>query len=67
VVLVSTAAALGGVLFGYDTSVINGTVDAIQARFGMSSGLLGFVVSAALLGSAVGAWFAGRSPTGSAA
>jgi len=59
VILVSTAAALGGFLFGYDTSVINGTVDAIEARFNMSSGLLGFVVSSALLGSVVGAWFAG--------
>jgi SP family sugar:H+ symporter-like MFS transporter len=59
VVLVSVAAALGGFLFGYDTAVINGTVDAIQDRFGMSAGLLGFVVSSALLGCAVGAWFAG--------
>ncbi|MDG4826187.1 sugar porter family MFS transporter [Asanoa sp. WMMD1127] len=59
VVLVSSAAALGGFLFGYDTSVINGTVDAIEDQFNMSSELLGFVVSSALLGAAVGAWFAG--------
>jgi sugar porter (SP) family MFS transporter len=59
VILVSIAAALGGFLFGYDTAVINGTVDAIQERFDMSAGLLGFVVSSALLGCAVGAWFAG--------
>jgi MFS transporter, SP family, sugar:H+ symporter len=59
VILVSVAAALGGFLFGYDTAVINGTVDAIEAEFGMSAGLLGFVVSSALLGCAVGAWFAG--------
>jgi SP family sugar:H+ symporter-like MFS transporter len=59
VVLVSSAAALGGFLFGHDTSVINGTVDAIEDQFDMSSGLLGFVVSSALLGTAVGAWFAG--------
>jgi SP family sugar:H+ symporter-like MFS transporter len=59
VILVSAAAALGGFLFGYDTSVINGTVDAIEDQFNMSSGLLGFVVSSALLGAAVGAWFAG--------
>src|SRR5689334_2138762 len=59
VVFVSTAAALGGFLFGYDTAVINGTVDAVQAEFGLSAVVLGFVVSAALLGCAVGAWFAG--------
>ncbi|MEV1285902.1 sugar porter family MFS transporter [Micromonospora sp. NPDC049679] len=59
VVLVSGAAALGGFLFGYDTAVINGTVDALEAQFDMSAGLLGFVVSSALLGCAVGAWFAG--------
>ncbi|SDY08839.1 MFS transporter, sugar porter (SP) family [Micromonospora pattaloongensis] len=59
VVLVSGAAALGGFLFGYDTAIINGTVDAIEAEFHMSAGLLGFVVSSALLGCAVGAWFAG--------
>ncbi|HET6213122.1 MAG TPA: sugar porter family MFS transporter [Micromonosporaceae bacterium] len=58
-VLVAGAAALGGFLFGYDTAVINGTVDAVQAAFGISSGALGFVVSSALLGCAVGAWFAG--------
>jgi SP family sugar:H+ symporter-like MFS transporter len=59
VILVSVAAALGGFLFGYDTAVINGTVDSIQDRFNLSSGVLGFVVSSALLGCAVGAWFAG--------
>jgi len=59
VVLVAGSAALGGFLFGYDTAVINGTVDAIQSQFHMSNLVLGFVVSSALLGSAVGAWFAG--------
>ena len=59
VVLVAATAALGGFLFGYDTAVINGTVDAVQQQFGISSTYLGFVVSSALLGCAVGAWFAG--------
>jgi SP family sugar:H+ symporter-like MFS transporter len=59
VILVAGTAALGGFLFGYDTAVINGAVDAIQASFGMSDLLLGFVVSSALLGCAVGAWYAG--------
>jgi SP family sugar:H+ symporter-like MFS transporter len=59
VILLAVAAAVGGFLFGYDTSVINGTVDAVKADFHMSSTALGFVVSSALLGCAVGAWFAG--------
>ncbi|GAB3287434.1 sugar porter family MFS transporter [Parasphingorhabdus pacifica] len=59
VVMIASAAALGGFLFGYDTSVINGGVDAIQAHFNVGSGLTGLVVSSALLGSAVGAAIAG--------
>ncbi|MPZ29112.1 MAG: sugar porter family MFS transporter [Micromonosporaceae bacterium] len=57
--MVSITAALGGFLFGYDTAVINGAVDAVRADFGMSAGLTGFVVSSALIGAGAGAWFAG--------
>lgn len=57
---VAVAAALGGFLFGYDTAVINGTVDALQGTFGLSPTMLGLVVSAALPACAAGAWFAGR-------
>ncbi|WP_203661064.1 sugar porter family MFS transporter [Actinocatenispora rupis] len=59
VLFLAIAAAVGGFLFGYDTSVINGTVDAVKSEFNVSSAVLGFVVSAALLGCAIGAWFAG--------
>lgn len=58
-ILVAAAAAVGGFLFGYDTAVINGTVDALRNTFQLNSVALGFVVSSALLGCAVGAWFAG--------
>lgn len=53
------AAALGGFLFGFDTAVINGAVDAMTEAFGLSAALKGFAVSSALLGCAAGAWFAG--------
>ncbi|MCA1188386.1 MULTISPECIES: sugar porter family MFS transporter [unclassified Saccharopolyspora] len=59
VVMIASAAALGGFLFGYDTSVINGGVDAIQSYFQVGSAMTGLVVSSALLGSAVGAGIAG--------
>ncbi|TDC51144.1 MFS transporter [Actinomadura sp. KC345] len=57
--LLATAAAVGGLLFGYDSSVINGAVDAIESEWGLGSFVVGFVVSSALLGCAAGAWFAG--------
>lgn len=59
VVGISVGAALGGFLFGFDTAVINGAVDALTSEFGLSAGLSGFAVSSALLGCIVGAWFAG--------
>jgi MFS transporter, SP family, sugar:H+ symporter len=56
---VAAIAALGGFLFGFDTSVINGAVDAIQDDFQLGSLFTGLGVASALLGSALGAWFAG--------
>lgn len=56
---ICVAAALGGFMFGFDTAVINGAVDALTDEFGLTSALSGFAVSSALLGCAVGAWFAG--------
>ncbi len=59
IVGISLAAALGGFLFGFDTAVINGAVDALAEEFALSAGLKGFAVSSALLACALGAWFAG--------
>ncbi|MBI1351990.1 MAG: sugar porter family MFS transporter [Actinomycetales bacterium] len=60
VVRLATTAALGGFLFGFDSAVINGANTAIAEIFDLGSGAMAFVVSIALLGSAVGAWFAGQ-------
>lgn len=60
VILIACAAAIGGFLFGFDTAVINGAVVALQNDFRSSSAETGFAVASALLGSAVGAYFAGQ-------
>ncbi len=60
VVRIASVAALGGLLFGYDSAVINGAVSAIEDEFAVSSGALGFAVASALLGAAAGAMTAGR-------
>lgn len=60
VVFIAAVAAMGGFLFGYDSAVINGAVEGVRGRFGVSSGVLGTVVAIALLGAALGAVVAGR-------
>ncbi|MEP3653773.1 MAG: sugar porter family MFS transporter [Litorimonas sp.] len=57
--LITIVATLGGFLFGYDSGVINGTVDGLQQAFGSTSVGTGLSVSSMLLGSAVGAFMAG--------
>ena len=53
-------AALGGLLFGFDTAVISGTTDALRAKFALSDYLLGFTVASALIGTIIGSIGAGR-------
>jgi MFS transporter, SP family, sugar:H+ symporter len=60
VVRIASVAALGGLLFGYDSAVINGAVAAIQDDFHIGNAALGFAVASALLGAALGAVTAGR-------
>ena len=52
-------AALGGLLFGYDTGVISGALLFIRTEFGLSPTMQGVVVGIALVGAAAGAAFAG--------
>jgi SP family sugar:H+ symporter-like MFS transporter len=56
---ISVVAALGGFLFGFDSGVINGTVDALNRAFHSSNLGSGFNVASILLGCAVGAFLAG--------
>ncbi|GAA4668394.1 sugar porter family MFS transporter [Gordonia humi] len=60
VVRIASVAALGGLLFGYDSAVINGAVSSIKDHFGVGDLYLGFAVASALLGAAAGAMLAGR-------
>lgn len=60
VIFITAAAAMGGFLFGYDSSVINGAVEAIRGRYDIGSAALAQVVAIALIGSAIGAATAGR-------
>ena len=60
IILIACVATIGGFLFGFDSGVINGTVDGLQQAFGSSKAELGFEVASMLLGCAIGAFFAGR-------
>ena len=60
VLFLSVVAAIGGFLFGFDSGVINGTVDALQLAFDSDAVGTGFNVASMLLGCAAGAFFAGN-------
>ena len=70
VLFLAFVAALGGILFGYDTAVISGTISAVADRFGLDAMSKGWYVGCALVGSiggvAVAGWLSdrfGRKPT----
>lgn len=56
----AVVAALGGLLFGFDTAVISGTTTALKSTFSLSPFALGFTVATALIGTIVGALTAGK-------
>jgi sugar porter (SP) family MFS transporter len=60
VVFIAASAAMGGFLFGYDSAVINGAVEAIRDRYAVGSAELAQVIAIALIGCAVGAATTGR-------
>lgn len=60
VILISGVAALGGLLFGFDTAVIAGTISALKSYWALSDAAIGLVVAAAPIGCIPGAFFAGQ-------
>lgn len=59
VMLVCMVAALGGLLFGYDTGVINGAIGPLKAHFVLDANWAGWATGCALVGCAIGAGIAG--------
>ena len=55
----TVVAALGGLLFGFDTVVISGATSALKTVYGLTPGMLGVTVASALAGTVVGSAMAG--------
>lgn len=60
VIFLSSVAALGGFLFGYDTAVISGTIGSVAAQFNLNDVSTGWYVGCALVGSIFGVAIAGK-------
>ncbi len=59
IIFISAVSALGGILFGYDTGVVSGTINQVTTQFNLNTAQQGWYVSCALLGSIIGVAFAG--------
>ena len=59
IAFLSFVAALGGILFGYDTAVISGTIAAVGVQFRLDAMAKGWYVGCALVGSIAGVAVAG--------
>ena len=59
VLFMAIVAAIGGILFGYDTAVISGTTEFVKLQFNLSAGGEGWYVGCALIGSIAGVICAG--------
>ncbi|MCW4466379.1 sugar porter family MFS transporter [Glutamicibacter sp. MNS18] len=58
--IIAYVATFGGLLFGYDTGVINGALEPLRRELQINATTEGFVVSILILGAAVGALLGGR-------
>ena len=59
VIFMAAVAAIGGILFGYDTAVISGTTDIVRNQFSLSASGEGWYVGCALIGCIIGVLCAG--------
>lgn len=64
IIFLATAAAIGGILFGYDTAVISGTIRSVSAQFDLDTMQQGWYVGCALVGSILGVISAGTLSDG---
>jgi SP family xylose:H+ symportor-like MFS transporter len=60
VICAAIVAALGGLLFGFDTAVISGATDWLQSIYRLSPAMKGFTVSSALIGTLIGSIAVGK-------
>jgi len=59
VTLVSIIAAIGGLLFGFDTAVVSGAIGFMETKFNLTDFQVGWAVSSLIVGCIIGAAFAG--------
>ena len=62
IIFLSVASAIGGILFGYDTAVISGTIGSVTQQFSLDTMQQGWYVGCALIGSIIGALGKALSP-----
>ena len=64
IIFLSVVAAIGGILFGYDTAVISGTISSVTSQFSLDTLQQGWYVGCALIGSIFGVIVAGSMSDG---